>query len=217
MSMEFLPLLCSSTRLLQIVNLAVEHLNASPRFVVLTRLMQWCRQEVKALLSHRLKVAIADPVLGQETDWCCQDLKALLSHRFKVAIADLVPGQETDMWVELEPSDHKKHIRNHSEFHQNLDEKPKASSSFQGEPRLRQRKRRNSDPTVVGMPADPDAQMNGHAFQQDGMDQNGMDQDGMDGDLQDEGRHQEAGRDAFRPMHARQSRYEADGHASHGD
>ena len=116
------------------------------------------------------------------------------------------------MWVELEPSDHKKHIRNHSEFHENLDEKPKESSSFQGEPRPRQRKRRNSDPTVVGMPADPDAQMNGHAFQQDGMDQNGM-----DGYLQDEGRHQEAGRDAFRPMHARQSRYEADGHVSHGD
>ncbi len=44
MSMEFLPLLCSYTRLLQIVNLAVEQLNESPRFVVLTRLMQWCRQ-----------------------------------------------------------------------------------------------------------------------------------------------------------------------------
>jgi len=135
-----------------------------------------------------------------------------LSRRFKVAIADLVPGQETDMWVELEPSDHKKHIRNHSEFHENLDEKPKASSSFQGEPRQRQRKQRNSDPTVVGTPAGPDAQMNGHAFQQDG-----FGQDGMDADVQEGGRHPEAGRDAFRPMHARQSRYEADGHASHGD
>lgn len=130
--------------------------------------------------------------------------------RFKVAIADLAPGQETDMWVELEPSDHKKHIRNHSEFHENLDEKPKASGSFQGDPKQRRRKRRNSDPPVVGTPAGPDAQMNGQAFQHDG-----MDQDGMDADLHDGARHQEAGRDAFRPMHARQSRYEADGHASH--
>ncbi len=169
---------------LLIVNRAFQHSNASPRCVLLTCLVQWCHQ----------------------------DLKALLSRRFKVAIADLVPGQETDMWVELEPSDHKKHIRNHSEFHENLDEKPKASSSFQGEPRQRQRKRRNSDPPVVGTPAGPDAQLSGHAFQHDE-----RDQDGMDADLQDGGRHQEAGRDAFRPMHARQSRYAADGHASHGE
>ncbi len=167
-----------------IVNLAFKHANASARFVLLTCLVQWCRQ----------------------------DLKALLPRRFKVAIADLVPGQETDMWVELEPSDHKKHIRNHSEFHENLDEKPKASSSFQGEPRQRHRKRRNSDPPVVGTPAGPDAQLSGHAFQHDG-----TDQDGRETDLQDGSRHQEAGRDAFRPMHARQSRYEADGHSSHGD
>lgn len=138
--------------------------------------------------------------------------ESLVSCRFKVAIADLVPGQETDMWVELEPSDHKKHIRNHSEFHENLDEKPKTSSSFQGEPRQRHRKRRNSDPAVVGSPAGHDAQLTGRAFQHDG-----MDQDDRDADLQDEGMHQEPGRDAFRPMHARQSRYEADGHASHGE
>ena len=130
--------------------------------------------------------------------------------RFKVAIADLVPGQETDMWVELEPSDHKKHIRNHSEFHDNLDQKPQTNGSFPGDNRERPRKRRNSDPSVASTPADHSAHVNGNADQQDSMYMNG-------GSQQEAGAEQESGRDAFRPMHARQSRYQYDGHTSHGN
>lgn len=41
---------------------------------------------------------------------------------FKVPISELEAGVEEDVWVEVEGSDHKKHIRNHSQFHEYLDE-----------------------------------------------------------------------------------------------
>lgn len=91
------------------------------------------------------------------------------------------------MWVELEPSDHKKHIRNHSEFHENLDDKKKSNS----EHRQRHKKRRNSDPPVVGTPVE-------------------------DIRHQDSSRFQDLGRDGFSPMHARKSRYAADRAPSQG-
>ena len=42
--------------------------------------------------------------------------------RFRFPISELEPGVEKDVWLEVEASDHKKHIRNHSEFHEHLDE-----------------------------------------------------------------------------------------------
>jgi len=49
MLMEFLLLLCSSTRSSLIANLAYKHSDAAPRFVLLTCLVQWCHQDLKAL------------------------------------------------------------------------------------------------------------------------------------------------------------------------
>ena len=77
-------------------------------------------------------------------------------HRFKVAIADLVPGQETEQWLELEPSDHKKHIRNHSQYHESLNDQKTPSSGSSDEHQQQQHKRRNSDPPVVGTPVHHD-------------------------------------------------------------
>ena len=51
------------------------------------------------------------------------DTESCLLCRFKYAISELEPGVEKDVWLEVEGSDHKKHIRNHSECHEYLDEK----------------------------------------------------------------------------------------------
>ena len=112
--------------------------------------------------------------------------------RFKVAISDLEPGKETDLWVELEPSDHKKHIRNHSEFHENLDQKKKRNYELADYRQRHKKKRRNSDPPVVSDSASNATRpKQGREASQEMNDDNG--------------------RDAFKPMHARRSRYTADG------
>ena len=112
--------------------------------------------------------------------------------RFKVAISDLEPGKETDMWVELEPSDHKKHIRNHSEFHENLDQKKKRTYELADYRQRHKKKCRNSDPPIVSDSASNSRRpKQGREASQEANDHNS--------------------RDAFKPMHARRSRYTADG------
>ena len=118
--------------------------------------------------------------------------------RFKVAIADLVPGEESDIWVELEHSDHKKHIRNHSEFHEDLNARKKSNADMDKHPQQQQQQQHSRD----NLESDPDVPVESSPFV------------GITGPQPQEhlsgAMHQDGHRDAFRPLHARQSRYAAD-------
>ena len=112
-----------------------------------------------------------------------------------MAIADLVPGEETDIWVELEHSNHKKHIRNHSEFHEDLNARKKNSADLDPQQQQQQHSTNNLEPASE-MPVESSPFVSTSVPEQEGY---------LNG-----GRHQDFHRDGFRPLHARQSRYAAD-------
>ena len=115
-----------------------------------------------------------------------------------MAIADLVPGEETDIWVELEHSDHKKHIRNHSEFHEDLNARKKSTADLDPHQQQQQQQQHSTN----NLEPDPDVPVESSPFVSTSVPE-------QEGYLSG-GRHQDFHRDGFQPIHARKSRYAAD-------
>ena len=164
-----------------------------------------------ACLSVRLSVHLSSCLLMKHLHTinvgvaCRHANAAATSHccRFKVAIADLVPGEETDMWVALESSDHKKHSRNHSEFHEDLDARKKQTDSHFKE--HQQRHHTRDDPDRVSEP-NMDRPVQSSPF---------VSTSGQQQEHQSSGHYEHSHRDAFKPLHARKSRYAADSSPLH--